>query len=46
MRVLLVANFANIGSIVDAFLGGYVIMQVTGFDPRDILFAGLRVLGL
>jgi len=21
-------------------------MQVTGFDPRDILFAGLRVLGL
>ena len=46
MRVLLVASFANIGSIVGAFLGGYVIMQVTGFDPRDILFAGLRVLGL
>jgi pheromone shutdown-related protein TraB len=46
MRVLLVASFANIGSIVGAFLGGYVIMQVTGFDPRDILFASLRVLGL
>ena len=46
MRVLLVASFANIGSIVGALLGGYVIMQVTGFDPMDILFAGLRVLGL
>ena len=46
MRVLLVASFANIGSILGAILGGYVIMQVTGVDPRDILFAGLRTLGI
>jgi pheromone shutdown-related protein TraB len=46
MRVLLVASLANIGSVVGAVLGGYVIMQVTGFDPRDIIFAGLKTLGL
>lgn len=46
MRVLLVASFANIGSIAGAFLGGYIIMQVTGFDPRDIIFAGLKTIGL
>jgi pheromone shutdown-related protein TraB len=46
MRVLLVASFANIGSVVGAVLGGYIIMQVTGFDPRDIIFAGLKTLGL
>jgi len=45
MRVLLVASFANIGNVVGAILGGYIIMQVTGFDPRDIIFAGLRTLG-
>ncbi len=45
MRVLLVASFANIGNVVGAILGGYIIMQVTGFDPKDIIFAGLRTLG-
>jgi len=45
MRVLLVASFANIGSVVGAVLGGYIIMQVTGFDPKDIIFVGLRTLG-
>jgi pheromone shutdown-related protein TraB len=45
MRVLLVASFANIGSVVGAVLGGYIIMQVTGFDPKHIIFAGLKVLG-
>jgi pheromone shutdown protein TraB len=46
MRVLLVASLTNIGSIVGAVLGGYVIMQVTGTESSDILFAGLKVIGL
>jgi pheromone shutdown-related protein TraB len=46
MRVLLVASLTNIGSIVGAFLGGIVIMKVTGTDPSDIIFAGLKAIGL
>ena len=46
MRVLLVASLTNIGSVVGAFLGFKVIMLVTGTDPNDIIFAGLKVLGL
>jgi pheromone shutdown protein TraB len=45
MRILLVASFANIGSIAGALLGGYVIMQITGIDPRDIISVGLKTLG-
>ena len=46
MRVLLVASFANIGSMTGTFLGAYVMMQVTGIDPREILLAGLNAIGL
>ena len=46
MRVLLVASFANIGSMAGAFLAVYVMMQVTGIDPRDIFFAGFKTLGI
>lgn len=46
MRVLLVASLTNIGSLVGACLGGIVIMRITGTNPSDIIFAGLRVIGL
>lgn len=46
MRVLLVASLTNIGSIAGAFLGGIVIMNVTGTKPSDIIFAALKVIGL
>jgi pheromone shutdown protein TraB len=46
MRVLLVASFANIGSMTGTFLGAYVMMHVTGLDPREILLAGLNGIGL
>lgn len=46
MRVLLVASFTNIGSVVGAFLGGFVILKVTGTEPSEIIFAGLKVIGL
>jgi pheromone shutdown protein TraB len=46
MRVLLVASLTNIGSIIGAFLGLKVIMLVTGTNPNDIIFAGLKVLGI
>jgi pheromone shutdown-related protein TraB len=46
MRVLLVASFANIGSVIGTFLGAYVMIQVTGLDPRDILLSGFSALGL
>jgi pheromone shutdown-related protein TraB len=45
MRVLLVASLTNIGSIVGAIFAGSVIMQITGKNPSDIIFAGLRTLG-
>jgi pheromone shutdown-related protein TraB len=46
MRVLLVASLANIGSIAGTLLAVSVIIQVTGLDPRDILFTGLKTLGI
>lgn len=46
MRVLLVASFANIGSMIGTFLGAYVMIQVTGLDPREILLSGFSALGL
>jgi pheromone shutdown-related protein TraB len=45
MKILLVASLTNIGSLVGAVLGGFIIVHLTGIDPRDILFAGLRTLG-
>ncbi|AKB30620.1 Pheromone shutdown protein [Methanosarcina siciliae C2J] len=46
MRVLLVASFANIGSVIGTFLGAYVMMQVTGLDPQELLHSGFSALGL
>jgi len=46
MRVLLVASFANIGSATGAFVAAYVMMQITGLGPMDILHAGFNALGL
>ncbi|MCG7854180.1 MAG: TraB/GumN family protein, partial [Methanosarcinaceae archaeon] len=40
-RVILVAALANIGSMIGTFLGVYVMMQVAGVDPRDVISAGL-----
>ena len=46
MRVLLVASFANIGSATGAVVAAYVMMQVTGLGPMDILHAGFNAIGL
>src|SRR5690606_28525111 len=46
MRVLLVASFANIGSVIGPFLGAYVVIQVRGLDPQDLLSSGVSALGL
>jgi len=45
-RVILVAALANIGSMIGTFLGVYVMMQIAGIDPRDVISAGLRGIGL
>lgn len=45
-RVILVAAFANIGSMIGTFLGVYVMMQVAGIDPRDVISAGFASVGL
>lgn len=37
MRVLLVASFANIGSMTGTVVAAYVMLHVTGIDPRDVL---------
>jgi pheromone shutdown-related protein TraB len=46
MRVLLVASFANLGSMTGAFVAAYVMVRVTGIDPKDVLLAGFHTLGL
>lgn len=46
MRVLLVASFANIGSATGAFVAAYVMMQITGLGPMDIIHAGFNAIGL
>ena len=45
MRVLLVASFANIGSATGAVVAAYVMMEVTGLGPMDILHAGFNAIG-
>jgi len=45
-RVILVAALANIGSMIGTFLGVYVMMQIAGIDPRDVISAGFRGIGL
>ncbi|HJH32116.1 MAG TPA: TraB/GumN family protein [Methanosarcinaceae archaeon] len=44
-RVILVAAFANIGSMIGTFLGVYVMMQVAGIDPREVIRAGFAGIG-
>jgi pheromone shutdown protein TraB len=46
MRILLVASFANLGSMTGAILAAYVMIEVTGIDPRDVLMAGFKALGI
>ena len=46
MRVLLVASFANVGSVIGTFIGAYVMVQVTGIDPREVILSGFSALGL
>lgn len=45
-RVVFVAALANVGSTIGTFLGVYVMMQITGLDPREIIGAGLMAIGL
>ncbi len=45
-RVIFVAAMANIGSIAGTFLGVYVMMQVAGINPQEIIQTGLGGLGL
>ena len=46
MRVLLVASFANLGSMAGVVLAVYVVWHVIGVDPRTIFMAGFRTLGI
>jgi len=46
MRVLLVASFANLGSMAGVILAVYVVIHVIGVDPRDIFMASFRTLGI
>ncbi|MBN2111222.1 MAG: TraB/GumN family protein [Methanosarcinaceae archaeon] len=49
-RVILVAALANVGSMIGTFLGVYVMLEVTGIDPQEMIHngisAGLAALGL
>jgi hypothetical protein len=46
MLIFLVASFANLEIITGAFLTAYVMIQVTGIDPKEIFSAGFRALGI
>lgn len=41
-RVIMVAALANLGSVIGTILGVYVMVTVTGLDPRDIIEAGFN----
>jgi hypothetical protein len=49
-RVVMVAALANVGSMIGTFLGVYVMFEVTGINPKEIIqtgvSAGLMALGL
>jgi pheromone shutdown-related protein TraB len=45
-RVILVTALTNLGSMIGTFLGVYVMMQVAGIDPRDVISAGFSAIGL
>lgn len=42
-RVILVAALANIGSVIGTFVGLFVVLNMTGIDPRAILEQALSV---
>ncbi|MDG6244660.1 MAG: TraB/GumN family protein [Methanolobus sp.] len=49
-RVVMVAALANLGSVVGTFLGVYVMLEVTGINPKEVIqtgiSAGLMSLGM
>ncbi len=49
-RVVMVAALANLGSMIGTFLGVYVMLEITGINPKEIIqtgvSAGLMALGL
>ena len=40
-RVVLVAALANLGSMAGTFLGVYVMLEVTGINPKEMIQAGI-----
>lgn len=46
MRVLLVASFANLGSMAGVLLTVFIVTRFFGVDPRDVFMAGFRTLGI
>ncbi|MDQ1254774.1 MAG: hypothetical protein QG646_4044 [Euryarchaeota archaeon] len=46
MRVLLVASFANLGSMAGVLLAVYVVSRIISIDPRVIFMAGFKTLGI
>lgn len=40
-RVILVAALANLGSMAGTFLGVYVMLEVTGVNPQEVIKAGI-----
>jgi len=49
-RVVMVAALANLGSVIGTFLGVYVMLEITGINPKEIIqtgvSAGLMAVGL
>ncbi|WMW21724.1 TraB/GumN family protein [Methanolobus mangrovi] len=49
-RVVMVAALANLGSMIGTFIGVYVMLQVTGIDPQELIrngvSAGLAAIGM
>jgi pheromone shutdown-related protein TraB len=49
-RVVMVAALANLGSVIGTFLGVYVMLEVTGINPKEVIqtgiSAGLMALGM
>ncbi|MDI6902296.1 MAG: TraB/GumN family protein [Methanocellales archaeon] len=42
-RVILVAALANIGSVIGTFIGIFVVLHITGIDPRVIIGQALSM---
>ncbi|WP_343044091.1 TraB/GumN family protein [Methanolobus zinderi] len=41
-RVIMVAALANLGSMIGTFLGVYVMLEVTGINPQEIIQSGIN----